>query len=774
MTPLRDKRHGRIYRVVPADGAPGPARDLSGASADELVAALADDNLFWRLTAQRLLIERGARDVEAALCALVERGSLDDLGLAPGPLHALYALDGLGAIDELSYEVEEALVTALRHPARAVRRAALDLLPRERWALEVVLSGRLLDDPDPHVRLAALLALAEMPPSEAAGRAVLAALEEPANLGDRWIPDAATSAAARHDAGFLKAFLAGVRSEPEAPAERRGRTNLLANASLERGAEEPEGWAVRHYSGEARHVFATDGRGGRSGRSLRIDSGGGADSSWHQYVDVEPGATYRLSGWIRAEGVEPGSGLGALFNVHEIQGARNARTEPVTGTTGWTRVEVTFDSGSHRRVSINCLFGGWGQSRGTAFFDDVALERVDDPLAAGPLGQIVSRVARSYARRGPVGSVVSTVTALGDLPAGVAELFLEGLAGGWPAGAAPELTAADRAALGQLLGRLDGGARSQLLQLAERWGRGDVFAADAGAVLDELRSAVAGGELSTGERVVAAERLVRLADSAESARAVLEQLGAGTEPELAGGLVGALAASRRAETGAELLGRWDALSPAAQRAGVRLLSRRDPWTRALLEAIEAGAIPPALVEPSLWARLEQHPDPELARLAAGARGRPANEDGEALVARYAGALERAGDAGRGRQLFAEHCASCHVFQGAGTRVGPDLDGIGARPAGELLIEILDPSRSIERNYQMWYVQTVGGLHYGGRLVAETRSAVELLEGTGESRVLDREEIELIWLSELSLMPSGFESLGEEGLADLLEYLREPE
>ena len=71
MTPLRDKRHGRIYRVVPADGAPGPARDLSGASADELVAALADDNLFWRLTAQRLLIERGARDVEAALLSLI-------------------------------------------------------------------------------------------------------------------------------------------------------------------------------------------------------------------------------------------------------------------------------------------------------------------------------------------------------------------------------------------------------------------------------------------------------------------------------------------------------------------------------------------------------------------------------------------------------------------------------------------------------------------------------------------------------------------------------
>jgi hypothetical protein len=57
------------------------------------------------------------------------------------------------------------------------------------------------------VRKAALLACSELPPSDAAASAVLAALQEPRNAEDRWIPDAATSAAAQNDAGFLKATL---------------------------------------------------------------------------------------------------------------------------------------------------------------------------------------------------------------------------------------------------------------------------------------------------------------------------------------------------------------------------------------------------------------------------------------------------------------------------------------------------------------------------------------------------------------------------------------
>jgi inorganic triphosphatase YgiF len=81
------------------------------------------------------------------------------------------------------------------------------VLPRTPDSLQALLEGKLLADSDAQVRLATLLAMAEMSASEEAGAAVFAMLSETRNSEDRWIPDAATCAAARHDAGFLKSVL---------------------------------------------------------------------------------------------------------------------------------------------------------------------------------------------------------------------------------------------------------------------------------------------------------------------------------------------------------------------------------------------------------------------------------------------------------------------------------------------------------------------------------------------------------------------------------------
>ncbi len=56
-TPLRDKTHGRIYRVVFKDGRPSRPPALDPDRPETLVAALSNDNQFWRMHAQRLLVE---------------------------------------------------------------------------------------------------------------------------------------------------------------------------------------------------------------------------------------------------------------------------------------------------------------------------------------------------------------------------------------------------------------------------------------------------------------------------------------------------------------------------------------------------------------------------------------------------------------------------------------------------------------------------------------------------------------------------------------------
>ncbi len=76
---------------------PSSTRDLSKAELPELVATLKDNNFFWRRTAQRLIVERGASD-SATLSALVElldNQSVDEIGLNPAAMHAIWTLSGL-------------------------------------------------------------------------------------------------------------------------------------------------------------------------------------------------------------------------------------------------------------------------------------------------------------------------------------------------------------------------------------------------------------------------------------------------------------------------------------------------------------------------------------------------------------------------------------------------------------------------------------------------------------------------------------------------------
>ena len=116
--------YGRIWRVVPEtapEGSPKPARHapLSEAPSEALVRLLADPNGWRRDTAQRLLVERGARDVRPLLVQMALGGE-NPLGR----LHALWTLEGLGMPQP------EALLPALEDPHPHVQSAAIRVLER--------------------------------------------------------------------------------------------------------------------------------------------------------------------------------------------------------------------------------------------------------------------------------------------------------------------------------------------------------------------------------------------------------------------------------------------------------------------------------------------------------------------------------------------------------------------------------------------------------------------------------------------------------------------
>jgi|GEM_PF-6386084 len=122
-----------------------------------------------------------------------------------------------------------------------------------------------------------------------------------------------------------------------------------------------------------------------SGHSIQITSDSGVDGAMNQSVAVETNTTYTLSGWIKTENVQAGSGYGAQLNVHELGEA--SLTESVTGTQEWTYVETTVNSGGNEELQINALLGGWGTSTGTAYYDDIRFENPqgENLLANGDL-----------------------------------------------------------------------------------------------------------------------------------------------------------------------------------------------------------------------------------------------------------------------------------------------------------------------------------------------------------------------------------------------------
>lgn len=149
--------------------------------------------------------------------------------------------------------------------------------------------------------------------------------------------------------------------------------NPLANPSFERLAgDAPENWTRQRWGGQARFAVSDDAHTGS--RSVEVASDTGADAGWQQAVAVRPYSRYRLSAWIKTVGVETvNRGPGALVNLH----GRPEHTEPVAGTSDWTRVEMTIDTGADDALLVNCLLGYYGTAKGTARFDDLELTLIE-------------------------------------------------------------------------------------------------------------------------------------------------------------------------------------------------------------------------------------------------------------------------------------------------------------------------------------------------------------------------------------------------------------
>jgi alcohol dehydrogenase (cytochrome c) len=134
----------------------------------------------------------------------------------------------------------------------------------------------------------------------------------------------------------------------------------------------------------------------------------------------------------------------------------------------------------------------------------------------------------------------------------------------------------------------------------------------------------------------------------------------------------------------------------------------------------------------------------------------------------------AGNARAGEELFfaAANCSQCHMVNGRGGRVGPDLSRIGAaRTPAAIEENIRTPSKDLLAGYETVSAVTKGGSRIVGVRRNEDTFTVQLVDIGEKLHLLTKEDLQEITYPQRSLMPDYPEQrLNANQLQDLVAYL----
>jgi putative membrane-bound dehydrogenase-like protein len=293
------------------------------------------------------------------------------------------------------------------------------------------------------------------------------------------------------------------------------------------------------------------------------------------------------------------------------------------------------------------------------------------------------------------------------------------------------------------------------------------------AVLETARTLAADGREPVERRVLALQGLAR-AESAQVGPLALRLLDAKQPAAVQSAAARALGDSGDATAVQEALDRWSRLTLPTRRDLLDSLLRTPKLAATLLDAIEQEKLSVTEMSPGSREVLRRLPGADLQRRVKKVLAAVQPVDRRAVLARFQEALKSPGDAQRGAQVFSRHCLTCHQLQNQGHRVGPDLAGVGSRPAAALLEDILDPNKEVAPDFTQFILVTGDGRVFTGLLAGETATAVTLRRAEGAEDTVLRSQIQELRNSGKSLMPEGFEqSISVAEMGDLLAFLRRP-
>jgi len=144
-----------------------------------------------------------------------------------------------------------------------------------------------------------------------------------------------------------------------------------------------------------------------------------------------------------------------------------------------------------------------------------------------------------------------------------------------------------------------------------------------------------------------------------------------------------------------------------------------------------------------------------------------------------------GDAAHGKALFYGdgNCSMCHMVEGKGGRMGPDLTGVGGSRTREAMIEsIRDPSRRLAwglteatkefpQEYESVTVVTADGKQLKGVILNEDSFSVQMMDSGEHIHLLQKDKLKSFQKSRESAMPKyTTDVLSDKEVEDIVAFL----
>src|SRR5579862_5689214 len=149
------------------------------------------------------------------------------------------------------------------------------------------------------------------------------------------------------------------------------------------------------------------------------------------------------------------------------------------------------------------------------------------------------------------------------------------------------------------------------------------------------------------------------------------------------------------------------------------------------------------------------------------------------------AAKSTGSAARGKDLFYgdANCSLCHMVEGKGGRLGPDLTAVGGSRTREAIIDsVRNPSRRLAwglteatkefpQEYESVTAVTADGKEIKGVTLNEDNFSVQIMDSDERIHLLEKDKLRSFQKSRQSTMPPyGVSSLSDQELEDIVAFL----